>query len=363
MISGSGQPRIGLPTRETWLAAVLFSGLTVLLAYPISLHPSALRFPSGPDGELGWYLLAWDTHALVHNPWSIFEANIYYPQHLTLAYGENVIGIALFAAPVIWLTGNLVLAANFVSLLSGVLCGLGAYVLARRVGLSVAAALVCGIIFECAPPRFYRIGQMPLASVQWIPFALAALHAYLDGGRKRDLRLAAAFTLLQVLSSGHGAVFMGVALLTFGLYRVLLGEPLHLVKRVRDLGVPGSLLLLPAILMYLPYRAVQHEVGLKRGLGSWGVNYDAFFASPTHVHKFLASLVTKTDVNATASAFLFPGYLAIALAFTAIVWRGGKFAVADHESMWTKMTGVLELAVIGTAATAGILTAGTLGPL
>jgi hypothetical protein len=321
------------PSRETWLAVLLFAALTVLLAYPLSLHPSSLRFPTGPDGEIGWYLLGWDTHAFLHKPWAIFDANIYYPQRLTLAYGENVIGIALFVAPVIWVTGNLLLAANVAALLSCVLCGVGAYVLARRVGLSAAAAVICGIVFECAPPRFFRIEQINLSNVQWIPFGLAALHAYLDGGRKRDLRLAAGCVSLQVLSSGHGAVFMGVSMLLFVLYRLLFGEPLRVVRRIKDLGVVGAVLLLSPILVFLPYRAVQHEVGLRRGLGSWESNYSAFLASPSHVDRFLLSLATTTDVNATANAILFPGWLAIVLAVAAIVLSGATLARGTTRGM------------------------------
>jgi hypothetical protein len=301
---------------------LLFTALTVLLAYPLSVHPSSFRFPTGPDGDIAWYLLGWDAHAFLNKPWAIFDANIYYPQRLTLAYGENLIGIALFVAPVIWSTGDLLLAANIGSLLSCILCGLGAYVLARRVGLSVAAAVICGIIFECAPPRFFRIGQINLSNVQWIPFGLAALHGYLDEGRTRDLRLAAACVSLQTLSSGHGAVFMAVSLLVFGLYRALLGEPLRLVSRVRDLGWVGTLLLLPSVLVFLPYLAVQEEVGLRRGLGTWEANYTSFLASPSHVHRFLLSRLTKTDVNATAAAFLFPGYLSLLLAIVGIVLGG-----------------------------------------
>ena len=326
MMLGSRRVRFRGPGPETWLAVLLFTALTVLLAYPLSLHPSTLRFPTGPDGEIGWYLLGWDTHALLHKPWAIFDANIYYPERLTLAYGENIIGIAFFAAPVIWLTGDLLLAANFASLLSCVLCGVGAYVLARRVGLSVAAALICGSIFECAPPRFFRIGQINLSNVQWIPFGLAALHTYLEGGRKRDLRLAAGMVSLQALSSGHGAVFMGVLLLLFISYRLLLGEPLRVVRRIQDLGVAGAMLLLPTILVFLPYRAVQQEVGLRRGLGTWEPNYSSFIASPSHVHQFLLSLVTKTDVNATAGSFLFPGYLPIMFAIVAIAVGGAALA-------------------------------------
>src|SRR5512138_2486413 len=274
MISGPGQG--ALTERSTWLAAILFAALTILLAYPISIHPIGLRFPTGPDGDLGWYLLGWDTHAFLHKPWAIFDANIYYPERFTLAYGENVIGIALFAAPVIWLGGNLLLAANFVCLLSTALCGVGAYVLARRVGLTIAAAVICGIIFQCSPLRFLRIGQMNLSSVQWIPFTLASLHAYFEHGRKRDLRLVALFITLQVLSSGHGAVFLAVTLILFGSYRFALGGPIRLMSRLRDLGITGVLLLMPSILVFVPYLIVQQEVGLKRGLGSWVANYASF---------------------------------------------------------------------------------------
>jgi len=45
-----------------------------------------------------------DTHAFTSQPLAIFDANIYYPERLTLAYSENLIGTALFAAPLLWLT-------------------------------------------------------------------------------------------------------------------------------------------------------------------------------------------------------------------------------------------------------------------
>jgi hypothetical protein len=310
-----------LGSRDTWLAALLFAALAIAFAYPVSLHPASLRFPAGPDENLGWYLIGWNTHSFVHHPWSIFEANIYYPQHNTLAYGENIIGIALFVAPIVWLTGNPMMATTIAAILSCVLCGLGTYVLARRVGLSVAAAIIAGIIFECAPPRFYRILQINLSNIQWIPFALAALHAYLDTGRRRFLLWAVTCVTLETLSSGHGAVFMAVTLLIFGLYRVLLGEPWLPLKRVRDFGVTGVLLLLPSALAYLPYRAVQGEVGLRRGLGSWDLQFRSFFASPSHLHQFLQKALGLEWINQTATAYLFPGCLALLLVAIALAWR------------------------------------------
>src|SRR4051812_31131851 len=277
----------GVRGRETVLAFFLFAALALVFAYPVSLHPASLRFPTGPDGALGWYLLGWDTHAFLHRPWNIFDANIYYPEHLTLAYGENVIGLAFFAAPVIWLTGNLLLAANVVSLSSAMLCGLGAYVLARRVGLTVAAAIICGIIFECAPPRFFRIGQINLSSVEWIPFGLAALHAYVDSGRRRALHLAIACFTMQALSCAYAAAFMTIAVLVFMLHYALAGEPIRPRRRIRDAGLTGLLLLLPAVLIFIPYQLVQRDAGLRRGLGTWEQNYSSFVASPSHLHNYI----------------------------------------------------------------------------
>ena len=136
-----------------WRLSVLYAALTVVLAYPLSMRPSNAVMSHGPDTDLFVWMLAWDTHAFTHYPLSIFDANIYYPQRHTLAYSENVIGSAILAAPVIWITGNPLLAMNLVALASSVLCALGAWLLARRVGLSAAGAVVCSVVFGFSPPR------------------------------------------------------------------------------------------------------------------------------------------------------------------------------------------------------------------
>ena len=179
-----------------WRVAFLYSVLTIALAYPMSRDPAGTVLSNSPDTNLFMWTLAWDTHAFTHQPLAIFDANIYYPERDTLAYSENLIGSAFFAAPVLWVTGNMVLAMNLVALLSCVLCGLGAWLLARRAGVGPAGAVVAGLVFAFSPPRFLRLDQLHLTTIQRVPFGLACLHAYLDEGRARDLRLfAACFTL------------------------------------------------------------------------------------------------------------------------------------------------------------------------
>jgi hypothetical protein len=332
-------------------AFALYLVLTLALAWPLTFNPGSRVVAGGPDTELYMWTLAWDTYALLHRPLSMFDANIYHPQRLTLAYSENLIGSAFFAAPVLWLTDNPVLALNAVALLSCALCGLGAYILGRRVGLGVPGALICGLIFAFSPPRFFRITQLHLTTVQWVPFALASLHAYLDRGRRRDLHLAAAFFTLQALTSGHGAVFLLVGAACIVGYRVLTGEMVGARRLIRDAGIPALLLLLPAAALIVPYRIVQSEMGLRRGLFDWAASPESFLASPASLHVWVLSLFQAAHINENASAFLFPGYLPIILATVAAIGLWKREGLRERTAAvpggtWARLAVLLNILVL-----------------
>lgn len=329
-----------------WVTA-LFVAVTAVLAYPLSIHPGSTSMGSDPDVHTFTWTLAWDVHALTTDPLHVFDANIFYPYPRTLAFSENLIGSVIFAAPAIWLTGNPVFALNIVSLVSCVLCALGAFVLARRLGLGIGAAIVCGLIFAFSPARFFRFGQTHLTTLQWIPFALAALVAYLDEGRRRDLWLATGFFSLQALSSGHGAVYLGIAGAGYLAFRFVTGTPVAPVRRLRDFGLVGALLLVPALLIVPPYLQVQREMGLKRTLENWETAPASFLASPTLVHSRVLSAFSARDINQRASAFLFPGYLPLVLAIAALISARRGPPYARHT--WFFLT----LTVLSTLLAAG----------
>ena len=333
------------------------------MAYPFSASPGSLVLADAPDTHLYLWTLAWDVYAFVHQPILIFDANIYHPYPNTLAYSENLIGSALFAAPVIWLTGDLVLAMNLVALLTCMLCGTGAYLLARRWQLSPPAAFICGIVFAFAPPRFFRMGQLHTTAVQWIPFTLAFLHGYVERGlstqdaprtehpslktgrRRTDLLLAIGCFSLQVLSSGHGAAFLAVAIVILLAWRFAFGQPFAWRQWLRDCGAAGAYLLAPSIWILLPYRAAQTDAGLRRGYLSDAMPaVNDFLASPSRVHVHLQQWLLGRTVNDSANAFLFPGVLVVVLAVIAIIsWR------PRHDTWRASATGFfLVLALIST---------------
>lgn len=310
----------------------MYALLTFVMALPFSLSPGSHVLADVPDVHLFIWTLAWDTHAFLAQPLTIFDANIYYPFPNTLAYSENLIGSAFFAAPIIWLTGNPVLALNLTALLTCVLSGTGAYLLARRLHLSIAAAFLCGLIFAFSAPRFIRIGQMHMTAVQWIPFALAFLHTYLERGTRRDLLLAIACFTLQVLASGHGAAFLVIAAGLVIAWRFVFGDPLAIRQRLRDVGVAGAYLLAPAVWILLPYRMAQSDAGLRREYLSDLLSGTAeFLASPSRVHIYLRERFWG-PLPAEPEAYLFPGILVLVLAAIAIV-RWPRQRLRDHTTL------------------------------
>jgi hypothetical protein len=308
-----------VPAREVVVATLAYAVLTFVMALPFSLSPGTTILGDVPDAHVYMWTLGWDAYAFLHQPLHVFDANIYAPYANTLAYSENLIGSALFSSPIIWLTGNILLAVNLTALLSCVLCGVGAYLLARRLHIGVGGAFVCGLIFAFAPPRFVRMGQLHMTAVQWIPFSLAFLHTYFEQGRRRDLLLAIGFFSLQALASGHGAVYLLLATLVLIGWQLAFGAPLALRQRLADVGVAGAYLIAPAVWVMLPYRFSQAEAGLRRGYLSDAIPATAsFLASPSRFHRFLQERFLPPFAH-EPDAYLFPGILVMALAAIAII--------------------------------------------
>jgi hypothetical protein len=345
--SGLGSPG----SKRALMVIAAFLVLTAVLTFPLSLDPGTRALPLSADTRLFLWTLSWDVHALTHRPHRLFDANIFHPEPRTLAYSEHLAGSAVLGAPFLLATDNPVLALNVVVLLSCVLSGAGAFLLARRLGISPVGAFAAGVIFAFAPPRFTRLAQLHLATVQWIPFSLAFAHAYLQRGRRRELLLAIAFFTLQSVTSGHGGLFLFLALLAVGLYLAVRLAAAHwipirlaladacskngwrgalpvatgfLVLRLRsvrtlarDVGVAGLLLLAVNVPFLVPYFRVQRELGLRRTIGAvydWAPNAASLLASPTHVDQALVSLVPSLAAAvAGAKAYMFPGWLPLLL--------------------------------------------------
>ncbi len=349
----SGAERSSRRTVPSWLiptasVIVVFVLLTVVMTYPLSVAPGTRALDLGGDTRLFLWTIAWDLHALREQPTRLFDANIFFPQHNTLAYSENLLGVALLAAPVYAWSGRLLLAMNAAALALVALGGIGAYLLARQLKQSFWAALLCGVIFAFAPPRLMRVGQLHMLALSWAPFCLAALHRYLSTGRRGALHVALWLFCVQTLSSGHGAVALGLALLGLALHSHLTDRALRMRPLLRDLGWTALLPLLICGLVAFPYLRVRSEMGLVRNLDEarfWSPNIQSVVAPATHFDRAVLRPFPALgrDAERKARTYLFPGWLALALSLAAFRRRGA--IVEKHPEAAAMSRGLLLIEV------------------
>ncbi len=312
-----------------------FAVLTFIYTIPLSLDPGGRALDLGADTRLFLWTLAWDLHALVSQPLSLFQANIFFPTPDTLAYSEHLLGTAILGSPWLAATGSPLLALNAVLLISCVGAGAGTYFLARRVGVGVAGALAAGVIFAFAPPRFFRLGQAHLAVVLWMPLCLGFVHTYAAGGSRKHLLAAVAFFTLQALSGGQPGLFLALAAGGFLLYAWVFGLLRPQGKLLPDFGLATALAVALNLPFFLPYVRVQEASGLSRSLEEareWSPNAASFLAAPTHAQRHLLSIVPGLErrVMGTARAYLFPGFLTLFLALLSLRRVQEIAPVAEH---------------------------------
>jgi hypothetical protein len=149
--------------------------LAVLTSWPLVLHlPSRIAPDLGDPVRTAWQV-AWVGHAMLHvSPHAWFDANAFYPHPLSLAFSDSLLGYGPSA-----FFGSGAVAAlvryNLLFLFAWSLCFVGAYLLARELGLGRLGAAAAGIAFAYAPYRIIEAGHLHVISSGGVPLALFLL--------------------------------------------------------------------------------------------------------------------------------------------------------------------------------------------
>jgi hypothetical protein len=208
-----------MTTRLTsaWGAFSLYALLALAMSWPL---PALItRAPVGDMGDplLNAWILAWGSDhltAVLGGDFDAFrrwwQANIFHPAPLTLAYSEHLAPLVVIGLPLWWVTGNVLLVYNVHYLLTSALSGLGMFLLVRELTGRPRAALVAGLFFAFVPYRIAQIPHLQVLSSQWMPFALYAFRCYLDRGRLLALAGAVAALAAQQLSCGYYLLYFSL---------------------------------------------------------------------------------------------------------------------------------------------------------
>lgn len=291
-----------------------FAALALATTYPLGLQPGT-HLPSDlGDPLLNAWTLAWDADRMRHGLAGLWNAPNFFPYARTLAHSDHLLGIAMFTAPLQWLTRSPILVHNVAYLGSVMLSGIGMYVLARGLTGRRDAAVIAGVIYACLPFRTSHLAHLQWLMTGWLPLGLWALHRYFATGIWRHLAASAVCFFLQATTASYFLYFAAIPFAVVGV-----GEMSRGVVPVRRLAlhlVPIVLLLAAAIMPIVrTYYAVRQE-GLRRSREDIA-SHSADIADYLHA---APQLRVWGGLGTTGGEHdLFPGALAIALAAVALI--------------------------------------------
>lgn len=281
-------------------AAALFAALAVAMTWPLAANlGSAVAWPGDPF--INVWILDWDWWATFHQPLHLFDANAFYPAKLSLAYSENLYGIAIFLFPFRAAGVPPLAAYNIAMLLGYAFSGFGAYLLGWYLTRVWWAGVAAGIFYAFVPFRITHAAHVQHVWAGWLPILIVALLHYAARPTWARAALFAAAFLMNGLSNIHWLLFGTVAIvLTVSIVR----------PRVFPLAtctLAAALLLAPFL---IPYATVAREYKMLR---TWqetksfsAAPRDWLVAAPsTHWYGSL------TDASVDPERWLFPGVLGI----------------------------------------------------
>ncbi len=165
-------PKLG--AREVALACLGGLLLAMLATWPLVLHMGSRISPDLGDPVRTAWEIAWVGHAMLHNPGTLFDSNAFYPHPLSLAFSDSLLGYgpsAFFGSG----TVAALVRYNLLYLFAWSLAFVGAYLLARELGVGRMAAGAAGVAFAYAPYRVTEAGHLHVISSGGIPLALFLL--------------------------------------------------------------------------------------------------------------------------------------------------------------------------------------------
>lgn len=251
-------PREGLSLLGIWLA---YLGLAVAATWPLAARARDHVFGVGTP-PLNVWALGWVVHQLSRHPLQLFDANAFHPYANSLAFSEHLFVPALLAAPLVWLTGNLVLAHNVVLLATLATAGLAMFLLARELTGVPTASFAAGVLYAFHTWNINELIRLQIVSNQWFPLFLLAILKLFGGGGRHWALLTGLFYLLQSLSCMYWALYaplLAVPVLLYLQWR----QPLAW-REWKPLLAGLAVAALVTAIFFIPYARTARELGFER---------------------------------------------------------------------------------------------------
>ena len=342
---------------ETLAALAAYSLLTLALTWPLA-RGLTRDLPSDlVDPLLNTWIITRDASLLVdaltghlgalRDYWN---APIFFPHPLALAYSEHLTPQALQILPVYVVSRNPILCYNLLFLSTFMLSAFGMFLLVRELTGDRTAAFLAGLAFGFAPYRIGAMSHLQVLSSAWMPFALYGFRRFFATRRALPLAGGAAAWIAQNLSCGYYLLFFSPVAALYLVWelttRRLWREGKMLAQLAAALGVVG-VVTLPFLLPYLQLRRLGFSPRSLAETRAFSADVYGYFTADVQL-RFWGSIARAWPAS---EGSLFPGVVVVVLAVAAIAyaWTSARSEVAVPCSTWTRVLGWMLVAAVAIA--------------
>lgn len=320
---------------------LVFVMLTAAMTWPLARNMNRAVADPG-DPYINTFILAWTHHALTHEPRALYHPPIFHPHRYTIAFSENLFGIALITLPLAWAGLDPLLIYNVAFFAGFVFTGWAACLLGRLGSGSLLGGMAAGVFFAFLPWRFVHLSQLQHQWAGGLALIIAALLMYWRGpSRIRAIAVAAAFAIngsmnlhwfaFSLVASPAAALVLGARSLQRSAWR----DWLRLVAAFTI----GCVALLPLLLPYLSARRLYGSRTATEDPSSWSARPGDWLAgAPDTIY----SRLMETGVP-EPERWLFPGFLPLLICFLFVARFAARPSDAPARSV---VTGIL-LVILG----------------
>ena len=296
------------------LVLLAFCVLTSLMTWPWVLHLRDAVADIGDPYMIAWTLW-WDFHQTFHDPFHLFNANVFYPYQYTLAFSEHDYGISLLFFPLFALGVRPLTVHSIATFMGFAFCGYGAFRLTRTLTNSCGAAWVGGFVFAFIPYRFHGLGHLHYLFAGWMPLLLESLVLF---ARVRSWRRAVWLAVAFLMNGLTCITWLILTLAPLALTVLLFITRDPVLRRDRDFWQRGAIAIGLASLLLLPFVLPYYLVSVK-----YGLKWDDFVAKSPPLMSWLAAdrrskLWAGLGEQVPGGHKLFPGLLAPLLALASL---------------------------------------------
>lgn len=306
----------------------------MLLPFSLNIDDSVI---DKGDTLINLWTLSWGAHSLLTDPANYFNANIFYPERLTLAYSEHQYSTVLIFTPLFLIFRNQVIAYNLTFMLSFTLSGYFMYLLVRYITKNRIAGILSGLFFAFFPYRYHHLPRSQLLSTYWMPLSILYLFKLFEKPDLKRSLLFALFTSLSLLASfylGFQFLFLLMIMAIF----IFFTTRKEFVKKILYLVISILVICLIFLPFIVPYLEVSKQFpDFNRSIETTiGYSAEVSFFLQFFKSNLLFGRILKNHLNGALApgAGFFPGFTILFLSFLGMVFIKRKAADFDQENIW-----------------------------